>query len=199
MQDKTNQKKAAVQVRPPIAGIIPGDYNIEFIGIRETKQVFILQNGNTVPFSEIPGTLKARIYNVMLKDEKAMADLRHLGYSEALERFVFCLFGDTDSNPDVLHNGKISPAENFRCGTDCICLQWDSKNITINGQALTKKQIAVADALSSDKPDKQIADELGIQPSTLVVHKRNIYEKAGVQSRAGLVAKVHSERLITCE
>lgn len=42
MQDKINQKNAALQVGPPIEGIILGDYNIEFIGIREIKQVFIL-------------------------------------------------------------------------------------------------------------------------------------------------------------
>lgn len=196
MQDKTNQKNRAVQVRPPIAGIIPGDYSIEFIGIRETKSVFTLQNGKCIPFCNIPGELKAKLFALMLSDEKAISDLRHMDEEDALERFVFCLFGDVDHMPDVTACGQISPSENFRCGTDCTCLGWSTKSITINGAALTARQVQVTDELASDKPDKLIAHEMGISLGTLVTHKRNLYEKAGVMSRPGLVEKAFNERII---
>ncbi|MFP9114338.1 helix-turn-helix transcriptional regulator [Flavobacterium sp. RHBU_3] len=183
-------------MRPPIPGIIPGDYNIEFIGIIETKTVITLQNGQPIPFKNIPGLLKSKLYKKMQADDKAMESLGRMPMSEALEHFVFCLYGDVDNTPDVHANGKLGETENFRCGEDCICLGWKSKDITINGTALTPRQIQVADKLASDMPDKQIAAELGMTVNTLITHKQNVYEKAGVMSRSGFVQQAFQNRVV---
>lgn len=197
MQCKPNQKKPAVQARPPIPGIIPGDFNIEFIGVIGKKSVITLQNGQPIPFKDIPGLLKAKLFQKMQGDDKAMEALGHLPMSEALEHFVFCHYGAVDGTPDVYADGMLGPTENFRCGDNCVCLAWDSKNISINGYALTPREIEVADKLASDKTDNAIASELGITKSTLVIHKRNIYGKAEVGSRTGFVHKAYQEGVLS--
>ena len=39
---------------PQIAGVMPGDNNVEFVGVRKTKQVLWIQNGSTRYFADLP-------------------------------------------------------------------------------------------------------------------------------------------------
>lgn len=196
MYHKITTKNPDGQVFKLPAGIIPGDYATELFGVRETRKVFAICNGATVPFGSINPELKARIFDKMLKDDAAMADLQGLSYEEALEEYAFCLYGLADEAPDFSACGSPGPAENFRCGGNCRCMKWASKQITINGQQLTPREVEVTEMLNSDMPDKQIADLLKISPNTLTQHKRNLYDKAGVKSRPGLIEKAFTHRVI---
>lgn len=188
MNVKSTQKKPSAQQRHPIAGIFPGDFNTEFIGCRKTLRVHTWCNGRRIAFRDQDPTLKAMLYQRLLNDTKAMDALQYMDYDDALERFVYCLWGGADGMPDISEIGAIGPADNFNCGIDgCTCSTWASKKIKMNGSALTPREVETMQRLASDDPDKQIADDMGISTHTLTRHKVNLYAKANVMSRAGLI------------
>lgn len=178
------------------AGIMIGDTTTELFGCRETKRVFALSNGQTIKFEELNPKKRALIFEKLLSDETAIQDLKDLPQAEALEQFAFCVFGAADHEPDFCEDGQLKEADNFICSNNCKCLKWSSKNITIDGNRLTPKEIEVVTLLASDKPDKQIADELDITESTLNTHKKNLFEKFNVYSKSGLITKAIANKII---
>ena len=178
------------------AGLMIGDTSTELFGCRETKLVFALSNGHTVKFEELNPTKRALIFEKLLSDEVAIQDLKDLPQSEAIERFAFCVYGAADHEPDFDCNGNLKQADNFICSNNCKCLKWESKNITIDGNKLTPREFEIVTLLASDKPDKQIADELGITESTLNTHKKHLFEKFNVYSKSGLITKAISTKII---
>jgi len=196
MKDKCKTKKQDLQVHSLPAGLIPGDHRTELFGIRETRKVFALSNGRTIPFAQINPAQKAEIFELMLNDPAAMHDLRDMDHDAALEEFAFCMYGDADSTPDFLANGAAAPSENFRCSANCRCLAWKSKCIMLNGHKLTPHQVKISQALASDKPDKAIANDLNMAHSTLNTHKQNLFIAAGVKNKAGFVRKAMKHKVI---
>ena len=194
--DKSNQKNSPPQVHRLPAGILPGDFDTELIGDRNTRKVYGLSNGITVPFAEINPALKASIFEMMLNDYPAMADLAGMDGEAALEEFAYCVYGGADHQPDFKADGTPGTADNFLCGTNCRCLNWKSKCIMLNGTPLTTRQLEMTRLMASDLPDKAIAAELGITPSTLDDHKRQLYKKAGVQSKPGLIIEAVNQKVI---
>lgn len=189
-------KNPTTQMHQLPAGLLPGDYDTELFGVRETRKVYGICNGSTIPFKNISKALHANLFSMMLKDEKAMHDLKDYDQEKALEEFAFCLYGAADHEADFSPEGKPGKSENFMCGDNCRCMAWNSKRITINGNELTPRQIEISKYLASDMPDKQIAATLNITESTLDGHKHAIYLKAGVQSKAGYVKRAIKENLI---
>ena len=178
------------------AGLMIGDTSTELFVCRETKRVFALSNGHTVKFEELNPTKRALIFEKLLSDEVAVQDLKDLPQSEAIERFAFCVYGAADHEPDFDCNGNLKQADNFICSNNCKCLKWESKNITIDGNKLTPREIEIVTLLASDQPDKQIADELGITESTLNTHKKHLFDKFHVLSKSGLITKAISNKII---
>ena len=178
------------------AGLMIGDASTELFGCRETKRVFALSNGHTVKFEELNPTKRALIFEKLLSDEVAVQDLKDLPQAEAIERFAFCVYGAADHEPDFDCNGNLKQADNFICSNNCKCLKWESKNISIEGNKLTPREIEIVTLLASDQPDKQIADELGITESTLNTHKKHLFDKFHVLSKSGLITKAISYKII---
>ena len=178
------------------AGLMIGDTSTELFGCRETKRVFALSNGQTIKFEELNPTKRALIFEKLLSDEVAIQDLKDLPQAEAIEHFAFCVYGAADHEPDFDCNGNLKQADNFICSNNCKCLKWESKNISIEGNKLTPREIEIVTLLASDKPDKQIADELGITESTLNTHKKHLFEKFNVYSKSGLITKAISNKII---
>lgn len=178
------------------AGLMIGDKSTELFGCRETKRVFALSDGKTIKFEELNPKKRALIFEKLLSDEVAIQDLKDLPQAEAIEHFAFCVYGAADHEPDFDCDGNLKKADNFICSNSCICLKWKSKNITIEGNKLTPREIEIVTLLASDKPDKQIADELEITESTLNTHKRNLFEKFNVFSKSGLIIKAIFNKII---
>lgn len=178
------------------AGLMIGDKSTELFGCRETKRVFALSNGQTIKFEELHPTKRALIFEKLVSDEVAIQDLKDLPQAEAIEHFAFCVYGAADHEPDFDCNGNLKQADNFICSNNCKCLKWESKNISIDGNKLTPREIEIVTLLASDQPDKQIADELGITESTLNTHKKHLFEKFNVFSKSGLITKAISNKII---
>ncbi|RZJ91325.1 MAG: LuxR family transcriptional regulator [Chryseobacterium sp.] len=196
MNDKSTLKNIPTQVHLLPAGVLPGDKSTELFGCRESKKVFGLSNGHTIPFQSLCPDKRAAIFQKMLGDDIAMADLKDLPHEAALEQFAFCVFGAADNEADFDCDGNLGKADNFICSDNCRCLAWRSKSITIDGQELTPRQVQIIQKMASDKPNKQIAGELGISESTLDTHARHIYEKFNVNSKAGMITKAVTQKVI---
>lgn len=178
------------------AGMMQGDTSTELFACRDTQKVFAISDGRTYPFEELPIVMRAQIFEKLLNDPKALEDLKHLPMEKAVEKFAFCIYGAADSNPDFNAQGKLKEADNFICSTNCQCLKWTSKNISINHNRLTSREIEIIQLLATDKSDKMIADELGISQSTLDSHKKHLFEKAEVYSKNGLIVRAIEEKII---
>lgn len=171
------------------AGLLISDATTELFGDRKTKKVFALSQGKTIPFAQMSPIKRALIFEKLLSDDIALHDLKIYSQSEAIERFAFCVYGAADHEPDFDAMGNLKSADNFTCSDNCQCLKWHSKNIAVNGNKLTPRQVQIVNLFASDMPDKQIASLLQISESTLDTHKHNLFEKFGVNSKSGLITK----------
>jgi DNA-binding CsgD family transcriptional regulator len=184
------------QIHQIPAGLLLGDKRTEIFGCRTTKKTFFVTNGQTSHFNEICGKKKALIFEQLLNDDHAIEDLKNLPQNEAIEKFAFCIYGAADHEADFSEDGKLNKSDNFICSNDCQCLKWKSKSITIDGIPLTAREIQIVTLLASDLADKQIASELKISESTLNTHKHNLFEKASVHSKSGLITKAINQKII---
>lgn len=191
---KTTEFSATHQM---VAGILQSDENIEFAGVTDVKQVIWLRNGSSHYFTDLP----LRYYNLLkeayLKDSKAVRFLSAITSVQRrqVELYTYYTYGDLDSTPDIL-NGKLTEPENFRDSEDCPSQLWDSKNITIDGKALTPREILISDMFGKDLPDKAIASTLSISHSHFDVVKRNLFKKADVLTKTAYVMKAMTQKVI---
>ena len=188
-----------------IAGLVPGSEDIEFYGIPETKEVRWLQNGQDHAFKDLSPRHYMMLLNAYMCDASARRLLESITDSSGRQLkfdvtkqvmlYTYYCYGDLDSQPDI-KNGKLQPAENYRHERECISLQFDSKEITLNGIPLKNREIRMIDSFSQEDKDEIVALELGIVRHTLNQHKKKLFQKAGVYSKIGLVVKAFEERIL---
>ncbi len=193
MESKSTIKNQIHQIP---AGMALGDMRTEIFGDRSTKKTFFVSNGQTFNFKELEPAKKAQIFEQFLKDEVALSDLKHLPQEEATEKYAFCIYGAADHVADFNENGKLNKSDNFICSNNCQCLKWQSKSLKIDGNKLTKREIQIVNLMASDLADKEIAANLKITESTLNTHKQNLFEKASVKSKSGLITKAINQKII---
>lgn len=198
MKDKFTKNIANQQhlIHQLPAGTMPDDQATEIFACRTSRAVYAISKGNTIPFQKLPPIMRSQIFERLLDDELAMNDLKHLDQDKAVEQFAFCIFGAADSEADFCPDGNLKESDNFICSNNCQCLNWKSKKITVDGIQITHRQLQIAQRLATDKPDKQIADELGICVSTLDTHKKAFFEKFNVHSKTALVMKFIENKII---
>lgn len=170
------------------AGTMPFDGRIEFFADRENRKVFFISNGITDEFRLLGKDLKNKVFLQMIQDNVAYNDLKHLPYEDALERYVFCVYGSMDHTADMNENGRLGRSDNFNCGIPaCNCRNWKSKLWTINGHNLKGRMLDVLMAYRRGSDDKNVAAELGISMPTLNIHKRRLFEVFSVGNKTELV------------
>jgi DNA-binding CsgD family transcriptional regulator len=71
----------------------------------------------------------------------------------------------------------------------------DSPSLALTSDlALTKREYEVANWIRQGKATAEIAVIIGVSPRTVHKHVQHIYEKLGVETRAGLVSYLHAAR-----
>jgi len=179
------------------AGSLPQDAAVEIFGDRKTKEVFFMTKGRTYDFEHLPEKHKRQLLKKMLADKKAMQQLGHLGYKEALKRFAFCLYGSLDHIPDYCKNGNLGITDNFRCSDNCQCLKWETKSIsTSDGQNISNRQLQIIDLIKQGFPDKAIAHQLGIALATLNNHKSAIMKKLKAYSKVDIITSSINQNIL---
>ena len=182
---------------PQIAGVMPNDSNIEFIGIRKTKQVLWMQNGSNHYFCDLPIEHYTLLKNAYLKDHKAVRFLSGVTdhINQQVELYTYYMYGEVDSTPDI-SNGKLAPSENFRDTRNCPSLLWNSKNINIGSHILTPRQLLIIDLMHKGLTDKQIAVALGIAHKTIDNHKQKLFKALNVPSKYDVLILAFQYKII---
>lgn len=197
MPDKSTKIGLESNVFQLPAGIHPSDAATEIFQCNTTGDLLALSEGKTIHFRDVSPAIRAQILQMLLNDSVAMEDLRKYPPMEALERYTRCIFGAANSEADFDNNGRLNSTDNYICSKNCQCLKWESKQIVLNGKRLTPRLIDVLLELGSDKPDKQIADDLGITESTLNTHKKVLFDIAEVQTRQALIKEAYKAKILS--
>lgn len=201
-ETKTKKKMTGGQI---VAGLLPGDSRIEFIGENKTKSVIWLQHGCARKWEDLSQEIYQILESALFNDHGAMeyfTDYVENGVYIKMERkvelYIFYMCGLADGTPDLV-DGILNFSENYRSSSNCPSLGFDQKEITIEGKALNDRELRIIDLMKEDLPDKAIAAEIpnrdgskGITESTYNHHRQRLYEKVGVHSRAGLLQKVNA-------
>jgi DNA-binding CsgD family transcriptional regulator len=199
MKDKSTVNQSISQHL--VAGICQSDNSIEFFGIKKTKQVKYMQNGKTHDFNELTGKPALALAYAFSRNEEAKdffksykEDLKQIKHARKVELFVYYMYGDLDHKPDFV-NGELQTTENFRDTTDCPSLGF--KSLKIDGQKLTSREITIIDCFHADYTNGHTASILGITESTFDYHSRNLFKKAGVQTKTALMIKCALQHVIS--
>ncbi|HEA19980.1 MAG TPA: helix-turn-helix transcriptional regulator [Pricia antarctica] len=179
-----------------VAGTLPDDSDIEFIGIPSTKQCIWFQYGNQHSFATLPDNIFQLLADQFHSDYRAVLDIGEMthDYDRQIELYTYYVYGDADFSPDVI-DGVLQPAENFRDHLDCISLKWLTKDITLNGSPLNNRELLICDMMLENYTDKLMAHNLGIALATFDHHKRNLYKKAEVDNKSAFIIKLFNERI----
>jgi len=178
---------------------LPGinDANIDFIFCN--NNMYILHNGNKIPFEQWPEWVIILLNMELSKNESAKLALDDLGLSDATERlktFTCCNYGGYDNKPD-LQAEHFNP-EYWNCGHRGNCKYEGRlcKFLSINGQTITPREIQVIQHIESGLQDKEIAETLGISENTVKNHRSNIAHKLGLQNRTEISHFAHTYNLV---
>ena len=181
-----------------IAGInLKNETDIEFFGIKTGKTVQFLQAGRVHYFSELPVKAFVLLLNKMNSDKPALRYFSKFDCStkRKVELYTYFLYGSLDHTPDIL-SGMLQPSENFRDSPHCPSLAFSGKDMTIDGESLTLRELTIIDMSARECTDYEIACELNITNSTLDWHKRNLFIKTKTQTKLGVVMKAFMNHII---
>ena len=193
--NKSNKNQAPVQI---VAGLLPSDSAIEFIGIQETQTVIWVQHGCAREFKDLAAENYMICWQSYHKDMGARSILQqpYRSLERQVELYIYYMCGAVDGVAD-LKNGKLNFSENLRTSKNCISLKFDYKHITIGGKKLTDRELTIIDYIKEDLPDKMIAGllinksgKVGVSQSTYDFHKRNLFNKIGVKTKPALMMAV---------
>jgi DNA-binding CsgD family transcriptional regulator len=182
---------------PQIAGLLPSDFNKEFIAIRDTKKVVFLCAGQTHYFSDLPLKDFNLIKSAYLKDHNAVSFISkiHEDLKDQIEFYTYHIWGDLDSIPDI-ENGVLSDSENFRDQKNCPSLLWNSKTMKIDNYILNPRELSMIDMMAQDYKDIVIAGALHISVSHYDGLKRKLFKATNTQTKTSLVLKAKDQKVI---
>tara|TARA_R110000850_G_scaffold274786_2_gene412775 strand:- start:6871 stop:7458 length:588 start_codon:yes stop_codon:yes gene_type:complete len=179
-----------------VAGLQEND-NIEFYGIKATREVRYLMNGKTYQWRSLPKEAFALLFNAYQKDEKAKELLNRESPNliRQVELYAYYMYGDLDHKAD-LQNGYLQQNENFRHSKKCISRLFSRKKFKVGSKKLNQRDITIIDMIALDALDTEIAHRLGVTTSTLGFHKKNLFIKLDCQTKTGVLYKAMRSKLI---
>lgn len=171
--------------------------DIEFFGIKKNKSVKFLMGGQVYNFGQLPPEYYVLLLNKMYKDRPAVEFLKQfpIPTTRKVELYTYYLYGSLDHRPDIV-DGILQGSENFRDNKNCPSLHFAEKDMTIDGQRLTLRDLTIIDMSARECTDYEIASTLGICVATLDFHKRNLFIKTNTQTKLGLVAKSYQNQIL---
>ena len=196
MQDKSTTSAQIPQ--HIVAGMNPqNDSDIEFFGIRKNKTVQFLRGGHVYYFNQLPAKYYVLLLKKMYKDLPAIEFFSQFPISTTrkVELYTYYLYGSMDHRPDIV-NGFLQPSENFRDTLDCPSLSFNGKDITIDGQRLTLRDLKIIDMSARECTDYEIAAELKIALPSLDSYKRKLFFKTDTRCKIGLVSKSYKNQIL---
>jgi DNA-binding CsgD family transcriptional regulator len=165
------------------AGLL--DQNVEFF--TEGRQTVAIQGGSVKSVLSISARANSILLMNYRQNKVAQTLYKSWGIteeSECLVEYAKCLFSGLDNMPDIdIKTGVITP-EVCCCNRKMSC---EGYGKVCKASILSPKEILVAQAIATGKPDKALHEELRITLNTLRDYKKNIYKKLDCHSRVEMV------------
>lgn len=171
------------------AGFLEGDMRIEFF--TEGTTTWAQQNGVKVRIQDAAAEIKNIILADMASRPSAIKALVNAGiteHTEQLIQYTRCCFGGYDGQADVV-DGDVIHAEYWDCGNRGTC-QYEGTlccSILVGDQKISRREIEMIGFICTGLPDKQIAEKMGIEESTINVMKRRLCEKIGGHTKLDIM------------
>lgn len=181
-----------------VAGLnLQNPNDIEFFGIKKNKTVQFLQSGQVHYFGELAPKYYVLLLNKLYADRPALDYFRQfdINTTRKVELYTYYLYGSLDHTPDII-NGILQPSENFRDSAFCPSLHFSGKDITIDGQRLTLRDLTIIDMSARECTDYEIADALKIALPSLNSYKAKLFLKTRTQTKLGLVTKSFQNQIL---
>jgi len=164
------------------------DLNVEFY--YRDGNIFILHNGQNIPFEDVPVEILDKVRKQMDHDPIAMASLALLKIDDPvdqLKKFIECRYGDFNMEPDIDTRGRENP-EYFECGIRGTCPVEGKlcNSIMAPYGTITKREADIIKLVVQDLADKEIAERLNISYNTVTSHRSRITQKIGAASKVGI-------------
>lgn len=194
MKNKCTQSTTSPQHL--IAGLLPGDNDIEFFCVSTAKksiQTKWIQNGKTKNWNELPVREYVSCMNHFNNNLRARTALKNyeengvkVSRNRLVEIYIALGWGTADGKPDMI-DGVLQEMENFRLTRNCLSLAF--KDIKIHGKPLKPRELFMLDEMASDADptDHTIAALMGKSVSTFNQQSRQLREKVGVNSKHALL------------
>lgn len=202
MQDKSTISNNIPQ--HVMAGMnLKNDTDIEFFGIKKNKTVQFLRGGHVYYFSQLPPKYYVLLLNKMYTDKPAIEYFKNLEAetgvklttTRKVELYTYYLYGSLDHKPDIVA-GILQHSENFRDQLDCPSLSFSGKDITIDDQRLTLRDLKIIDMSARECTNYEIAMELGIAESSLDSYVRKLFKRTNTKCKLGLVSKSYKNQIL---
>lgn len=182
-----------------IAGLLQDDAGIEFYGLPETKEVQWIQHGKSNAFAALPIKIFRHLANAYTTNTAAKLTFANTpqtdtSFRRRVELYTYFMYGGCDASPDFV-NGELQAPENYRHSENCISLKF--KKIKLNGSPLKQRELKMIDLMTEDPDckDEVIALKMGLATSTYNQHKRELFNKTGIQSKTGIMMAAVRQRV----
>ena len=174
------------------------DNHIEIFSREEKPMAFF--NGGVHCFFELPLPITELVWKELKEDKPAYMALELAGLKtkrQKLEKYTVCRFGGLDKVPDVV-DGHLTPSEYFDCGYrgNCPMEGIVCKSIVYRGHVLTPADMKMIRHLASEDTIPVIAEKMQMCVNSFETHKKELFEKLGVLSRARLIAVAFIHNLL---
>jgi len=174
------------------------DENVEFFAHDQKPMAFY--NGSAISFFDLPLHISELVWEELKEDKPAFLALKLAGLTskkEKLEKYTVCRFGGLDTIPDVVE-GNLTPSEYFDCGFrgNCPMEGIVCKSIVYRGSVLTPVDMKMIRHLASEDTIPVVAEKMGMCINSFENHKKELFSKLGVLSRARLIAVAFIHNLL---
>ena len=177
--------------------------DVEFFGILKNRTTQFLQAGKVHYFKQLAPKYYVLLLNKMYADRPAIDYFRELelrtgikiSTTRKVELYTYYLYGSLDHKPDIV-DGILQPSENFREQLDCPSLSFSGKDMTIDGQRLTLRDLKIIDMSARACTNFEIAMELGIAESSLDTYVRKLFKRTNTNCKLGLVSQSYKNQIL---
>ena len=171
--------------------------DVEFFGIKKSKTVQFLRAGQVHYFGQLPPKYYVLLLNKFYQDRPAIEYFSQfeLKTTRKVELYTYYLYGSLDHKADIIA-GVLQPSENFRDSAFCPSLHFNGKDITIDGQRLTLRDLTIIDMSARGCTDYEIADALKIAIPSLNSYKSKLFFKTGTSCKLDLVSKSYQNQIL---
>ena len=162
------------------APIYPGMISSDIEIFNHQNQTMAIANGEVINYDLLPYGVLERIKELLHRDPAALAQVREWhpdSEFQQVKKFASCRFGGLDFTPDLGNGCQTGeywdcPMRGSCAGEGVVC-----RNVSYNGHEITPQDVILIKAISTNKTNEVIAQEMGVPFGSFHGIKTKLYRK----------------------